>query len=469
MRALLLSFALALLPIAGCSAIVSSENPEPACEQWPGDANPCPMGSRCVGEPDGDGIVHGVCQRGGMEICDGIDNDGNGQTDEDPTFDTDGDGYTWCGSGNPMRRDCDDGNPSVHPYNADTMSPMEVCDGIDNDCNGVVDDPMRACPAATPFCSTARRCYQSGDCSVPEVGDCGAGLFCDLSGPSPHCATIPPTGCLGMTGACGAGMRCNPSTNMCEALLPLGAACGTDSDCETGACFEAAALSYDGTGTGRVCSSPCCATADCGGGGVCRVTARGARGCVPVGGNDAAGACGDDRDCDSGNVCRAFGNVATGGADRLRTVCAPGSRVSPSGCTRGLCIGSFCWECDSTVCLSDGCATSCTTGADCYSGICSSGLCRYACRTSADCPEEMRCGLLSRGDDRIQGCVFRQTDRAPTGASCSNATDCADSYCSPEGVCAPVCCTDSDCGGGVCRPVNNGGWEMRCIGRQSPT
>jgi hypothetical protein len=30
--------------------------------------------------------------------------------------------------------DCDDSNPNVYPGN------YEVCDGVDNDCNGAVDD-----------------------------------------------------------------------------------------------------------------------------------------------------------------------------------------------------------------------------------------------------------------------------------------------------------------------------------------
>ncbi len=454
----------AALTAVGCSALVGSEVAEPACEVWPGDPNPCPAGYLCFGDPDGDNIVHGMCRPGRSEICDGLDNDGNGIIDDNPTFDSDGDGYTWCGSGNPARIDCNDGNPAVHPYNSDTMLPVEVCDGIDNDCNGIVDDPMRACPGETPFCSTARRCYQSGDCSVPE-GNCSTTQFCDTQMAPPRCTTTPPTGCISNPASCGA-LRCNTATNMCETRLALGAACGKDDDCASGACFDAPALSYSGSGSGRVCSAPCCSDADCAAaGGHCLVTALGGRGCVPSIGTDSPGACSDDHDC-PGQVCHAFPNVQTGGAPHLRTVCASGSVVSGGRCSTNLCPFGICFECSSGTCLSNGCATSCSTGADCYSGICSSGLCRSACRTSADCPTEMRCGLLSRSGDRIQGCVFRQS-LAATGAPCTSATDCVDNYCSPEGVCSPVCCTDASCGAGVCRPVNNGGWEMRCVGAGS--
>jgi hypothetical protein len=44
-------------------------------------------------------------------------------------LDTDGDGYTTCAG------DCDDADPNISP------SAQEICDGKDNDCNGVVDDP----------------------------------------------------------------------------------------------------------------------------------------------------------------------------------------------------------------------------------------------------------------------------------------------------------------------------------------
>lgn len=85
------------------------------------------------------------------EICDGIDNDCDGVVDDGLTFvtyfaDADGDGF-GTGNGQSLCQnpgsgfvtvggDCNDNNSQINP------NATEICDGIDNDCDGNVDDGL---------------------------------------------------------------------------------------------------------------------------------------------------------------------------------------------------------------------------------------------------------------------------------------------------------------------------------------
>jgi hypothetical protein len=91
---------------------------------------------------------------------DGLDNncDGNVDLDCNSYCDQDGDGYTshlicLLSGKYPLSLDCNDNNANVHP------GATEVCDGIDNNCNGFVDEGLGTTTCGLGICShTVQNC-----------------------------------------------------------------------------------------------------------------------------------------------------------------------------------------------------------------------------------------------------------------------------------------------------------------------
>ena len=126
-------------------------------------------------DDDGDGvtIADGDCDDSDAqvhpeapELCDGKDQNCDRVID-DGFPDADDDGFDTCGAGNEGQADCDDAAPGRNP------AATESCDGVDEDCDGEVDEEIATRTCRTDCGSGEQRC-EGGEwfCSAPESCEC---------------------------------------------------------------------------------------------------------------------------------------------------------------------------------------------------------------------------------------------------------------------------------------------------------
>jgi len=269
-----------------------------------------------------------------IEVCNNADDNCDGQVDEgfdklnDPTYCESCKGCAWLAALNAVPR-CDNGkcaiaycDPPYCDYNGKVAdgceSPFgpcncivtgpEICDGIDNDCNWIVDDglvippnfckQLGACAGATPKCmggwgwvcqygpevelwpctkntdcGTAWLCNSGvcsgivivteqkcdgydGDCDgVADDGNlCGSGNTC-TGKTGCQCNGGPP--CTGSDHCCGGGcINLSVSTSACGAC---GVSCGANETCDNGCCR--CGITLGTPGGGPACKTSCDGTA----------------------------------------------------------------------------------------------------------------------------------------------------------------------------------------------------------------
>ncbi|MFH1530846.1 MAG: DUF4159 domain-containing protein [Pseudomonadota bacterium] len=463
------------------------------------DLGTCP-GQRVCTE-DGLGPCEGT--EPAADLCDGKDNDCDGDVDEVPC--DDGDPCTQdscagvggcqhagltgvaCDDGAPCTvgdhceagvcvatpKDCDDDNPCTD----DSCDPDGECQQLDNDdwCNDgdpcTTDDQCQA--GACQGDLTTCECETDADCGKLEDGDlCNGTLYCD-TGVLPQVCKVDPGSVIacpdpeGVDAPC-LKSSCDPVSGECGVVewhegFPCeeGDLCSVGDLCEKGTCLPGVAANCN---DGNPCTDDSCDPATgcvqipnidpCEDGDVCTV------GDVCLDGECAHGV---DLDCDDGNVCTDdscdpatgcthvpnTGSCDDGNACTEKDVCAGGMCLGPDDtncddgnlCTNDSCNPlSGCAHLDNTAPCNDGDA--CTEGDACAGGACL-GTSEKSCDDGNVCTED--------SCDPVTGCAH-----GPNAAPCTDGNLCTEGDICDQGVCtpgAPMDCEDGDvCTTDSCHP-----------------
>ncbi|MCK6569638.1 MYXO-CTERM sorting domain-containing protein [Myxococcota bacterium] len=362
-----------------CDRLIDDGLNCPACDCDPREEICDGQDNDCDGEID-DGVVNrcGQCGPEPEETCNGLDDNCNGDVDEffpeigQPCGDAGGTcapgtyvcvgGRLECDGGTEARpevcddldNDCDgqidDGVRNACNYCGNPR--LEVCDNVDNDCDGDADGGM--------LCRDQDACI-NGECAPPCVnGECFNNLVCVDGFCVTECRnTDCPDGQVCQDGTCG---------DPCDGIICPGGTYCSLARCIPTDCYDPNNRCPDG----QYCADGTCVPDACAG-----VTCAANEGC-------AGGIC--FRDCRLVN-CEAENpeQCANGACTCENGACIPDDgcgRVAcpyPQICEAGACIADPCFEvdcgpghiCEAGACIDDPCnSLQCPNGSTCHRGVC---------------------------------------------------------------------------------------------------
>jgi hypothetical protein len=285
----------------------------------------------------------------------------------------------------------------------------EVCDGRDNDCDGLLDRTADGSPLVV-----------EGSCATGFAGACAAGALVCREGFGPLCKAAvarQPETCDGTDedcdghidegtrlecGGCGLQERCDGADDDCDGRVDEGAACGAGLRCRYGACVVPCTRNRD-CGDFEVCGEGhclgLCARVDCPAPATCDPRTGLCLPCPDCPPDPcAAGVCPPTSLCDAG-TCR---------FSCARISCAFGEVCLDGTCVADVCGGGVCAPHE--VCLEGRCRLDDCDPARCGPGeVCAEGRCQADVCAQARCPRWERC-VVRRGTAQ---CVADWVDAPP--------------------------------------------------------
>ncbi|MGZ6095759.1 MAG: MopE-related protein, partial [Polyangiales bacterium] len=343
-------------------------------------ASACQVALRADGEDarcDSDTTVCGpglTCQGGFCrpcveepEVCDGRDNDCNGIIDDG--FDKDGDGYSTCGAAGSI--DCNDdparGGKDIHP------GVPELCNGYDDNCNGLTDEAPNDCRADQECWTAMGKCTVKDDCRIHG---------CTKGGCNPSTGQCTDPDCR-ISKSCMPSEICDSKSGICVHVTDVGEACDAQSQCKTGSsCIDLSVIGVSARNP-SICTKACCESAGCPEGMVCRAGTSGASVCVKASDVTVSiGTSAPNTKCSNGDECRSGtcdSNCIDGCCGSI--TCGSGGTCSFKSDNKFVCrsaVGTKAYN------------NSCNGDSDCQSGFCYDmgffgGICSKHCCSSEDC------------------------------------------------------------------------------------
>ncbi len=289
------------------------------------------------------------------------------------------------------------GTKTCGPVCKPTDPPTEVCDGVDNDCNGKTDEStcndsnpctVDLCNASSPtapdttcthtaavdgtVCEDGSKCTEKDACAA---GSCvGSTVNCDDNNPCTDDACDMAVGCSNTN-----------NTKGCDDKEP----CTSGDTCTAGACVSGKPTQCD---DGNPCTDDACNLG---------------QGCTAT---DNTKACDDGSKCTDGDTCKAGS-------------CVPGIAIEcndDNGCTNDSCNPAVgCTTTDNNSACEDG--NACTTGDTCAGGKCAPGA-GVICNDENPCTDD--------SCDMAKGCTATaNTAKCDDNNKCTQTDTCAGGVC----------------------------------------